>query len=51
MMTTNDEILSVLQQQRRNNHSSVNAALRRLYIVPMKMGVFEKIHGRLPAEH
>lgn len=48
MMTTNDEVFSVLRSQKKYNSSSVAAALRRVYIVPMKAGSFEKMHGRVP---
>jgi hypothetical protein len=31
--------------------SSIAAALRRVYIIPVKAGPFEKLHGRLPKNH
>lgn len=51
MITSNDEVLSLLRTQKRYNSVSVDAALRRLYLIPLKMGKFDKLHGRLPEEH
>ena len=50
MITTNDEVLNVLRLQKKYNQQSVAAALRRLYIVPMKAGPFEKLHGRVSSD-
>jgi len=50
MISTNDDVLSVLKTSKKYNSSSVEAALRRLYIVPVKGGPFEKLHGRVPPE-
>lgn len=50
MITTNDEVFGVLKAQKKFNKSSVDAALRRLYIVPVKAGPFERLHGRLSRE-
>lgn len=55
-MSTNDDVFAVIkgasQTTRRrynnsSNNSSSDAALRRLYIVPMKGGVYDKLHGPL----
>lgn len=45
MITTNDDIYSKLRGNKKCNQASVDAALRRLYIIPMKAGSFEKLHG------
>lgn len=50
MITTNDEVFTVLRQQKKINQASVDAALRRLYLVPVKAGAFEKLHGRVPKD-
>ena len=42
MITTNDDVISKLRGNKRSNvKASVDAALRRLYLVPMKIGAFE----------
>ena len=48
MIATNDELFSVLRALKTYNQNSINAALRRLYVVPMKMESFERMHGRVP---
>ncbi len=51
MITSNDEVLTVLRTQKKYNQQSADAAIRRLYIIPLKMGQFEKMHGKVPTEH
>lgn len=48
MITTNDEVLTILGNTKRFEVSSAAAALRRLYLIPLKAGPFEKLHGRVP---
>jgi hypothetical protein len=47
MLTTNEEVFSTLRSQKKFNQQSIAAGLRRVYIVPMKAGPFEKLHGRI----
>jgi len=51
LITSNDEIFSCLKAQKKYTKASIDAALRRLYIVPVKAGSFEKLHGRVPVDH
>jgi len=51
MITTNDEVLNVIHGQKKYNNASVVAALRRLYIIPVKGGPYEKLHGRIDKGH
>ena len=37
MITTNDDVIGILKSQKRHSAESVDAAIRRLDIVPMKM--------------
>jgi hypothetical protein len=46
MITTNDDVITILKMQKKHCQSSVAAAMRRLYLIPMKFVSFEKLHGR-----
>jgi hypothetical protein len=50
MITTNDDIFTKLRSQKKFNKASIDAAIRRLYIVPVKSGTYDKLHGRVPKE-
>lgn len=51
MITTNDDLFTTLMAQRKYNSASVAAALRRLYIIPMKGCAFDAIHGKMAVDH
>lgn len=44
LMSTNDELFTVLGNKRFDKES-VKAALRRLYIIPIKQGKYETLHN------
>lgn len=45
MITSNDDLITVIRAQNKKfGDASVDAALRRLYLIPMKMPNFEKLH-------
>jgi hypothetical protein len=50
MMSTNDDIFTKLRGGKKFNKASVDAAIRRLYILPVKSGSYDKLHGRVPKE-
>ena len=50
MMSTNDDILSKLRSSKKYNKASIDAAIRRLYIIPVKTGAYDRLHGRVPKE-
>ena len=50
IINTNDDIFKVMRKQKRYGKESVDGALRRLYIVPVKGGTYERLHGRVPKD-
>lgn len=46
MITSNDDVITEMKLQKKYCVSSVSAALRRLYLIPMKSGSFEKMHTK-----
>lgn len=56
ILSTNDDVLTVLNGmandvKHRVNQESINAALRRLYLVPLKSEMFDKKHGKISNGH
>ena len=53
IISTNDDVLTVLAStstDRTSNDKSVDAAVRRLYLIPFNMRPYEKLHGHIDKE-